>query len=242
VGFNEDRLAHVYPRFEGIVRRVKCYLGSRVREGDELTIIESNISLSEYAVIAPIDGIVVGKHITPGEFVTQDSELFTIVDLSTVWVNLDVPAKYASLIRKGQEVQLETVGTALRATGTVDYAAPVLHESTRSGLARVVLPNPGGEWRPGSFVTGHTWLEAASSAVLVNKDAVQLLAGEKVVFVPLGERRYRAVPVKTGLSNQEQTQLLAGLEAGSPYVCSGAFELKAQLTVGALGGHAGHGH
>jgi cobalt-zinc-cadmium efflux system membrane fusion protein len=242
VGFNEDRLAHVSPRFEGIVQKVSRYAGSRVRSGDELARIESNASLSEYVLKAPINGTIVDKHITPGEFVSQDSQLFTIADLSTVWVNLEVPAKYAGLISKGQEIELESLGSALRATGVVDYTAPVLHESTRSGLARIELPNPGGVWLPGTFVTGRTWLTAESPAVLVNRDAVQVIAGEKVIFAPLGDGRYRALPVTTGLSNQEQTQILTGLESGSRYVCSGAFELKAQLVVSTLSGHAGHGH
>jgi cobalt-zinc-cadmium efflux system membrane fusion protein len=242
VALNEDRLAHVSPRFEGIVRSVGCYVGHHVEPGDELAVIESNASLSEYHVTAPIAGTVLGKHATPGEFVGQDAELFEIADLSTVWVDLEVPAKYAGRIHEGQEITLRSVGFTAETTGRVAYTAPVLTESTRSGLARIVLPNPDGTWRPGTFVTGHAQLASAAPAVLVARDAVQVLAGEKVVFVPEDDGHYCPVPVETGLSNHERTEILAGLKPGATYVAAGAFELKAELTVRSLSGHAGHGH
>jgi cobalt-zinc-cadmium efflux system membrane fusion protein len=242
IGFNEDRLAHVSPRFEGIVRDVSGQVGSSVRRGEELARIESNTSLSEYTLVSPIDGAIVEKHITPGEFVAQDSNLFTIADLSSVWVNLDVPSKYVGRIRTGQSFRLQSLGGELHALAETDYTAPILHATTRSGLARLVLPNPDGDWRPGTFVTGTTRLDAAEPTVLVNRDAVQRLDGEAVVFTPLDDGRYATTPVVTGLSNQDRIQILDGLESGDIYVCTGAFELKASLMLGALGGHAGHGH
>ena len=77
---------------------------------------------------------------------------------------------------------------------------------------------------------------------MVNNDAIQVLDGKKIVFIPAERGGYQAVPVKTGLSDRHHTEIRSGLEPGARYVCTGAFELKAEIAVSALGGHAGHGH
>jgi cobalt-zinc-cadmium efflux system membrane fusion protein len=78
--------------------------------------------------------------------------------------------------------------------------------------------------------------------LLVEKDAVQILDDEHVVFVPKGDVHFKSLPVAVGESDARFIEILGGLDEGMEYVAGGAFELKAKIVTGALGGHAGHGH
>lgn len=242
VGFNEDRLVHIAPRFAGIALQVMKRVGDRVSPGEIVAVIESNESMNPYSIESPISGWVIQRHITPGEFVSEQSSIFVIADLSTVWVDLAVYPKDADRIRRGQTARLRAVGSDLETEGVIEYVTPIMDVHTRSLTARVVLPNQDNAWRPGFFVQATVQAESEAEGLLVEKTAVQHLDGQSVVFVPDGPGRYRPVEVTTGSGDRRHVRITAGLEDGSVYVSEGAFELKAKIVTGSLGGHAGHGH
>jgi cobalt-zinc-cadmium efflux system membrane fusion protein len=78
---NEDRLAHIVPRFAGIVTEVRKRIGDTVKSGETLAVIESSQSLSPYALKTLLDGVIIEKHVTRGEAVTPDSQAFVVADL-----------------------------------------------------------------------------------------------------------------------------------------------------------------
>ncbi|MCP4703717.1 MAG: efflux RND transporter periplasmic adaptor subunit, partial [candidate division Zixibacteria bacterium] len=84
IGFNEDRLAHIAPRFAGIALETNYGIGDFVEKGSAVAVIESNESMNSYSIIAPFSGWVIEKHITQGEFVTEENSIYVIADLSTV--------------------------------------------------------------------------------------------------------------------------------------------------------------
>ena len=242
VGFNEDRLAHISPRFAGIAVEAKVRVGDYVKTGEEVAVVESNESMNVYSIKSPIDGWVIDRHITPGEFVSGENSIYIVADLSTVWVNLAVYPKDAGLIRPGLEAYIHAIGSDLEVQGPVEYVTPVLDVRTRSITARVVLPNPNNAWRPGTFVKARLSAGEGDRGLVVERDAVQILDERPVVFVSDGPNRFRPVEVVTGDSDSRYTRILAGLFEGVRYVSRGAFELKAKLVTGSLGGHSGHGH
>ena len=112
---------------------------------------QAHISYTRYEITAPFNGTVIEKHITIGESLKDDASCFTIADLSTVWVHLSVYQKDIPAIQKGQEVVISAGGNVSAGVRTVlEYIGPVMGEETRTATARVVLPNEGGQWRPGS--------------------------------------------------------------------------------------------
>jgi cobalt-zinc-cadmium efflux system membrane fusion protein len=242
VGFNEDRLVHVAPRFAGVAKEAHKRIGNYVKAGDVIAVVESNESLTKYSIEAPMSGWIIERHITPGEFVSQESSIYVIADLSTVWVNLAVYPKDAEHITSGQRVTLKAIGSETRTEGTIDYVSPVLDVRTRSITARVVLPNRDNTWRPGTFVQAQVKMELNEECLVVERDAVQILDDEHVVFVAEEEGHFRSIPVVIGESDLAHTRILSGLEKGTRYVASGAFELKAKVVTSSLGAHAGHGH
>jgi cobalt-zinc-cadmium efflux system membrane fusion protein len=242
VGFNEDRLAHIAPRFAGITKEARFRVGDYVREGDVVAVIESNESMSEYSIEAPISGWIIKKHATPGEYVSGENNIYVIVDLSNVWVNLAVYPQDAEWVKPGLKVHIKAIGSESRTEGTIEYITPVLDAATRSLTARVVLPNPDGSWRPGTFVHGSVTTESGQEGLVVEKNAVQILDDEQIVFVSEGPGRFKPVPVVSGESDSNFVKILSGLEQGMKYVAKGAFELKAKIVTSSLSGHAGHGH
>ncbi len=85
-----ERLAHIGPRFPGIVKEVKKQLGDYVKKDEVVAIIESNESLSTYEIRSLIDGTIIGMHLTRGEMVSDSDHNFIIADLEEVWVNLSI--------------------------------------------------------------------------------------------------------------------------------------------------------
>ena len=243
IGFNEDRLTHITPRYPGIVQKVVKQLGETVQKGELLAVVESNESLSAYTISSPISGNIVEKHMTPGEFVGEDATLFVVADLATVWVNCDVYTKDADFVQSGQEIQITAVGTDQQVKATLFYVASVYNKTTRSIIARAVIPNTGEKWRPGTFITGKISVSIDKPVLVVPRSALQILDGETIVFVPSEHKNeFNPVVVRKGVENNSHVEILSGLAEGDAYVATGAFELKAKIVTTTLGGHAGHGH
>jgi membrane fusion protein, heavy metal efflux system len=242
VGFNDDRLVHITPRFPGIAKEANFKIGDFVNVGDVVAVIESNESMTQYSLKAPISGRVIEKHIAPGEHVSETESIYMIADLSTVWVNLAVYPKDIANVKVGQKVTISAVGSTLIAEGTIQYVVPVMDAQTRRLTARVVLPNSSNNWRPGTFVNAHLEYGEGDEGLVVDKNAVQILNGETVVFIQHEPNMFKPVDVTVGESDSKWIRVLSGLDSGAEYVNNGAFELKAKIVTSSLGGHAGHGH
>jgi cobalt-zinc-cadmium efflux system membrane fusion protein len=236
---NEDRTAHIHPRFPGVILEVRQQLGSKVRKGEALAVIESNENLQPYTIISRMDGVVVGRHAAVGETVTGEDELFTVADLSTVWVDFQVYRQDFNRLRPGQKVRLITEGPEGLPPAEVSLAflSPSTEMHSQSLLARAELRNEKGVWTPGLFVRGEAAVEEFSARA-VRAEAVQNLAGGPVVFVRAGPDRYRVHPVVVGRRDGDYVELLKGPAAGEAYVSGTSFLFKAEMGKG----EAGHDH
>ena len=196
-----------------------------------------------YALIAPLSGTIIEKHISVGEVLSEQTRAFTIADLSSIWVNVTVYAKDLPKVTVGQSAEVRAEGIAEPARGRIDYLGQVLGEQTRSATARVVLTNPGAAWRPGLFATAEVAVERASAAIVVADAAVQVLEDGPSVFVQQ-ESHFEVHPVRLGRKGKGATEaervveILDGLRAGERYVAKNSFILKAELGKS----EAGHEH
>jgi len=118
---------------------------------------------------------------------------------------------------------------------------PVVGAESRTALARVVLPNSTGVFRPGLFVTARVAVDNVKAEIIVPKDAIQNLEGKKCVFTK-DEHGFEPSFITLGQSNAGFVQITSGLKAGQQYVTKGAFGLKAKIVTSTLDSHAGHGH
>ena len=144
---------------------------------------EPDTQFAIYELKAPFAGTVIEKHITQGELVDEDSDVYVLADLGTVWVDLTVYQSDASKIRAGQPVTVSFRGEIPDAMGVIDYISPVVDQATRTATARAVLDNPDGLLRPGLFVTAELIEHEAAVSVAVTTEAIQNVRGWSAVFV-----------------------------------------------------------
>jgi cobalt-zinc-cadmium efflux system membrane fusion protein len=193
--------------------------------------------LNRYDIRAPFDGMVLEKHITLGEAVKEDANIFVISDLSTVWAEIAVPAKDLATVRMGGKAEVKASAFDASAQGTITYVGALLGEQTRTAKARISLLNPDMAWRPGLFVTVEVVSGVADAPVTVQSTAIQTVEDKPVVFVQVKDG-YQATPVTLGRSDGTLTQIRQGLAAGTPYAAQGSFVLKSELGKDS----AGHEH
>lgn len=209
---------------------------------NEINRINSGSALTRQELRSPIEGTVVALNLEPGEIVGDETNALTVADLSSVWVDLSVLQTDVGRVRAGQTLTVSASESHIPEASTVlDYISPVIDRSTRTASARAELPNPHGHWMPGLFVTAHVVTAESVYPVVINRDAVQSLEGEHVVFIQHGDS-FETVPVELGQSNRTHVEIKHGLEQGDIYVSGGAFALKAEIVTSGLDSHAGHGH
>jgi len=233
---NQETMVQVTPRFPGIVRDVRKRLGDRVAKDDLLATVESNQSLTNYELRAPIAGTVIERHAALGEFASEQRPLFIVADLSTVWVDLAVYRRDFGRVQVGQAVVVDPEDGAPPIQTRVDYLSPFGSRDTQSAVARAIVANEG-RLRPGLFVTARLLLSARPADIAIKAAALQTLDGKTVVFVRNGGR-FEAREVELGARDGDRVEVVSGLLPGDVYAARNSFVVKAELAKGA----ASHEH
>lgn len=199
-------------------------------------------SSGEFSVSAPFDGVVVEKHATLGEVVGPADQLFTVADLTRLWIELDIYERALRQVTKGLPVSIATAAYPDRSfEGRIVYVGDILDRASRTVRARVEVENPQGLLKPGMFADASVQLAGGAPIVAAPADAIQTIEGRTVVWVPgdaFGHFVTRDVEVGRSLPDG-RVEVVGGLEAGDEIVTTGAFTLKAELSKGEFGGH-GH--
>ncbi len=223
-----DNLAHIHPRFPGIVKQVYKNIGDHVKKSEALAEIESNESLTNYKIVSLISGTVIEMHLTRGEVVDDVKHGFTIANLRTVWAYLKVYQKDLPYVKKGSVVFISAGNDMPVVKSVVDYISPVIDEKTRTATARVVLDNRKKIWKPGLFVNGSVTTSVQTVNIRIPKTAIEEMNGGKIVFVKTA-KGFIPTPVTIGRQNTYNVEILSGLDKGQLYVSKGGFTLKAQM-------------
>lgn len=231
---NEDRIAHITPRYPGIIREVRKRLGDVVEKGEVVAIVESNQNLQVYEVRALLGGIVTERHASLGEFVSGDAAILEVADYSELFADFFVFPQDFSQIRLGQQIRVvpEGGGEGAPIHATLSFISPVIDTSTQSRFARAILQNSSGrQLQPGGFITGKLLVDETRVPLAVESSAIQIDKGASVVFVREKER-FEARPIVTGRKDFDWTEVLSGLEVGEEYATGNTFTLKAELGKG----------
>ena len=226
VAVNADRRAVVRGRFPGPVKAVRVNAGDSVRAGETLAIVENSETLGAYSVVAPIDGVVLSRRTSVGD-VAGSQILFEIADLSLLWVELNAFGSDAERVRPGMAVRVTSAGGA-SATTTLDRILPVADPSSQSVVARVLLPNSDGRWRPGMAVSAEVTVGSREVPLGVKLPALQRFRDFTVVFAQVGDT-YEVRMLELGERDHEHVEVLGGLAAGTEYVVEQSFLVKADI-------------
>lgn len=228
VKLNANQVARAVPRFGGIVREARKALGDSVKAGEVVAMLETNQSLATIEVKSPIAGIIVDRNVSAGETVADGAVLYTIANLSEVWVDLNVPKRDQARVKSGQSAVIHADDSGTDATGTVSWISPISSAEAQTLVARVVLPNTGQRWRPGLFVKARITLAQETVPVAVKESALQTLFDFTVVFSQHDEL-YQARPLELGRRGGGFVEVRKGLNAGERYVTENSFLIKADI-------------
>ncbi len=215
-------------RFPGQVRSLRANVGDQVRAGQVLAIIESNLSLTPYPVTAPLSGQVLARQVQVGAGVAEGQSLFEIADLSRVWVDVHAFGADVGYLRAGAPVTVTRLYDGAMRESTLERVLPDTDSASQSAVARAVLANDDGLWRPGAAVTARIRIGDREVPVSVPLTALQTMDGRDVVLVREGDR-YHAQPVHLGERDSRSVEVTEGLRAGQQVVVEQSFLVKADI-------------
>jgi cobalt-zinc-cadmium efflux system membrane fusion protein len=226
---NEEAMVQVTARFPGVVKSVRKRLGDPVAKGEILAVVESNTSLRTYDIVSEIAGSITRREVTPGEFVSEQKILFTVADLSSVWIDFPVYREDAARLKRGQRMLIAEGSVPVALTeATLDYLSPIGNEVTQTRLARVVLENRVGAFASGLFVNGLAILDETEVEVAVTASALQTIEQRSVVFVE-ENGGFEARVVEIGRRDPIWVEIRNGILPGERYATTNSFLLKAEM-------------
>lgn len=224
----EGRVADIAARFPGPVRRLAVNVGDRVRAGQSLATVESNLSLTTYPVTTPISGVVLARNASVGGVAAEGATLFEVADLSSLWVDLHIFGADAQHIVPGVPVTVTRLSDGATAQTTLERVLPGTATASQSTVARATLANADGLWRPGSAVKARITVQQQPAALVVPVAALQTFRDWDVVFVRVGDT-YEVRPLELGRRDAARVEVLSGLKAGDQVVVEQSYLVKADI-------------
>ena len=184
---------------------------------------------SSVSIAAPFAGRVIARNLAKGEVVETHHELFTVADLSEVWVVANIPEKDVRLIRRDQTVEIRLAAYPQEVfQGTITYVGDVLDPATRTMQLRVTAPNRGGRLKPEMFATVRVYTNTVPDALTVPMASVQRDQGQAFVFVQTEPGSFETRAVQLGDESEDVVKVSNGLREGELLVVKGAFALKSE--------------
>lgn len=197
----------------------------------------STRGVSGFAVVAPFPGTVIEKKATVGDLASPDAPLFTLADLSRVWIVADLPEASVAKVRVGAQAKVTLPSYPSESfAGSVSYIGSAVNRETRTVAARIEVPNADGRLKPDMFATAAIQVAGESRNVMSLPDAaVVIMQGQPSVFV-LEKGQYIVRPVQPGERAGGRTAIAAGLRPGEQVVTAGSYDLKARKLKSQIGG------
>ncbi len=207
---------------------------------------------TQMTIYAPVGGTVIHKQAYEGQYVKIGEKLYTIADLSMVWVMADVYEFEMANVKKGQKVIVTSLAYPGRTfSGTVSFIDPFLDTKTRSVKVRMDVPNRNSVLKPGMFVEARLKIphKDRKPVLSIPYTAVLDTGVRKLAYIDLGHGVFKPVEVRVGPKAGNWIPVLSGLKKGQKVAVSANYLLDSQRTLGAgssggfggaIGGHSGH--
>jgi RND family efflux transporter MFP subunit len=186
----------------------------------------------ELPIYSTVSGIVTERKVTQGQYVNAGEVLFTVTDLSTIWVKADVYQPDLPSVHAGQPVEITSdslPGTTLR--GRVGFLDTSINPQTRTASARIEVPNPSMRLRPGMFVQVKFAAPAGHDVLAIPRSAVLDTGMRKLVYVAKGNGEFEGRQVQLGPAGTDYYPVLTGLKEGERIVSQGSFLIDSQTRI-----------
>lgn len=186
-------------------------------------VVEAQLAQTE--IVAPFDGIIGLRYVSPGSYVSTDMLVATMQDVDPIKVEFSVPEKYVKQIKKGTEITVLVGDSKEEYKGSVYAVESKIDLETRTIKARAKIPNPNGDLIPGSFAKVDITLEQLPNAIVIPSESViPEMNGEKVFICVNG--KVRSVLVKAGIRTESSIQIVEGLNPQDTLVVTGLLQLS----------------
>jgi RND family efflux transporter MFP subunit len=183
--------------------------------------------IKSVTLYSPASGYVTEREAFPNQKIGPEMKLYTLADLSRVWVMADVFEADAPSIRSGMTARVSVPGTGKTFNAVVKNIQPVVEAATRTMKVRLELPNPGYQLRPDMWVDV-TFNPAAATRLTVPSEAVIDSGATQIIYVDRGAGKLEPRQVTTGARIENRVEITSGLKAGERIVTSGAFLLNSE--------------
>jgi multidrug efflux pump subunit AcrA (membrane-fusion protein) len=179
-------------------------------------------------LFAPTSGIVVEKKVVSGQSVMSGEHLYTIADVSRVWIETELRVDDAADVRVGSAADIDVAGLPGRSfKGRVEYVYPTVQPEARTIRARIAVSNGDGVLKPGMYATVR--LSSPSETVVAVPNSAVIRTGERtIVFVDMGGGQLMAHDVTLGRVAEEFTEVLDGVDEGARVVTSAQFLIDSE--------------
>lgn len=231
-------------------------LRSKLVSSQEFDLVSSQFQASQAAldlkkrllldtrILAPFAGIVAARNVSPGQVILKNATLTWLVDLDPVKVEINVPERFLSQLRIGQNIDLKVASYPGRQfTGKVFFVAPFVDPATRTALVKAQIPNPQQELKPGMFGNLDLTLNIRENAVVIPESALtQLLEGGRAMIYTISETNTAVLrPVKLGVRLAGLVEVVDGLQDGERVIVEGVQKIGpgSKVNVAAAGGESG---
>lgn len=194
--------------------------------------LRSGVASRTVTLHSPASGVVTEKNVVRGQSIAAGQSLYTIVDLSTVWVDAALRESDAAIIRVGSGADVEAGGaTGHIVKGRVAWISPTLDSTSRTVRARIAVANTDGTLKPGMYATVR--LHTASRTVLTVPTSAVVRTGERaIVFVDMGKGELMPHQVALGATAGEFTEIRSGVDRGARVVTSAQYLLDSESNLG----------
>jgi Cu(I)/Ag(I) efflux system membrane fusion protein len=173
---------------------------------------------------SPFDGIVIKVGVRQGQYVTPETELYTVADLSQIWVYVDIYEDEMPWVQVGDMAEMNVTGIPGRAfMGKVTYIYPYLDAKTRTNKVRLEFANPDLSLKPEMFAHVRLKTSRQINAVVVPSEAIVRTGGREQIFISKGAGKFEPRIVKLGIEADGEIQIVEGLQAGEQVVTSAQF-------------------
>jgi len=191
-----------------------------------------NTSINNVPIFAPQSGTVTHLNIREGMYVTPSSEMFTIVDLSTIWVMVEVFEHQLDWVSRGLKAEIRVPALPGRVwKGQVDYVYPELELKTRTLKVRLRFDNPNGLLKLNMFAQVVIHGKPKKNVLKIPQQALIVTGERESVINALGDGKFKPVDVKTGMRSQGEVEILSGLKKGNRIVLSGQFLIDSEANL-----------
>jgi cobalt-zinc-cadmium efflux system membrane fusion protein len=198
-------------------------------------IVTEQEATSVVALAAPFAGTIIARDAVVGDVVAMGDQMFSVADLSTLWLSLAVPEKDVVKLRVGQTVEVRSQTLDREIAGRITWISSRLNETTRMAEVRAEVANADGLLRAGMYVNAVIAVGQSSPSLLIPSDAIHRFGGQPFVFVRLAGDLYELRRVETSVSSQELTAVTAGLTDRDSVAVAQSYLLKSEFQKSRLG-------